>query len=273
MKTLWRGGLLALLAFVWLAADARAAPGGSDPVGLDDQRGARLPLDAVLRDETGAALRLGELADRPLLVTFVYLACSRRCPLVLGGLAEALARLPLRPGEDYAVVTISIDERDTPAAAAAARRNYLAATGTPFPPTAWRFLTGDAAAVRQVTDAVGLRYQRHGDHFFHPETLIVVAPGGVVTDYLPVEADRNDVRARIGFQPAQLQQALADARGGRVAAPRPPQVLYCFPFEREPERSFFRMLTGFGILNLVGVAAVLAYQLLARPRAAGKKDG
>jgi protein SCO1 len=272
LRKLLIAGLLALLAPAFIAGGAWGVSGDGDRIGLAERPGSLLPLDAILRDDTGAELRLGDLTDRPLLMTFVYFSCSRQCPLVLGGLAEALGRLPLRPGEDYAVATVSIDDRDTPASAAAAKRNYLPAIGRPFPASAWRFLTGDGEALRRITDAVGLRYERHGEHLFHPETLVVVAPGGVVASYLPVDVDRSGARAGIAFQPAQLQLALADARRGRIGPGRPQQILYCFPFERDVERSFYRLLRVFGALNLLGLAAVLAYLVFRKPRSAGKKE-
>ena len=263
--------LLALFSLACRAGDAAGSAAVPGRIGLEGKPGDLLPADATFRDDTGAAVRLGELAERPLLLTFVYFACSRQCPLVLGGLAEALGRLPLRPGEDYSVATISIDERDTPAGAAAAKRNYLAAIGRPFPASAWRFLTGDAETISRVTDAVGLRYQRHGEHFFHPEVLLVVAPGGTLASVLPVDADRNDARARIAFQPALLQLALTDARRGRISPARPQPVLYCFPFERDAERSFYQILQVFGVVNLLGLAAFAVYLVLARPRSAKRK--
>lgn len=273
MRKLRIAVVLALLAVAWCPGAAPGAPGPPGGVGLDGVPGAVLPLDASFRDDTGAVVRLADLADRPLLVNFVYLSCSHQCPLVLGSLAETLGRMPLRPGEDYAVATISIDEGDTPAAAAAAKRNYLAAVGRPFPATAWKFLTGDGDAIRRVTDAVGLRFQRHGDHLFHPEAVVAVAPGGTVTSFLPVDVDRNGPRGRIVFQPAQLQVALADAGAGRVAASRPQPVLYCFPFERAPEHAFHGLLRWFGVVNLLGVAGVAAWLLLGRRRPATGKAG
>jgi len=223
----------------------------------------------TLRDDTGATVRLGDLADRPLLVTFVPFACGRQCPLVLGGLAEALGRLALRPGEDYAVATISIDEDDTPERAAAAKRNYLKAVGTPYPAAAWRFLTGDRAAVSRLADAVGLRFQRHGDHFFHPEVLLAVAPGGVITSVLPVEAIRYNGRLLVTFPPAALEQALTAARRGDVSPARPPEPLYCLPYERDPERAFHRLLWAFGIVNLLALGGIVVW-LRAGRRGAGQ---
>jgi len=265
--------VVAILALSSLAWDARGESGERNGVGLEGKPGAFLPLDATFRDDTGALVRFGDLADRPLLVTFVYFSCSRQCPLVLGGLAEALGRLPLRPGEDYAVATISIDEGDTPAAAAAAKRNYLEAVGQPFPASAWHFLTGDRETIRRITGAAGLRFQQHEGHFFHPETVVVVAPGGAVADYLPVEGDRNNTRARIAFQPALIQLALEDARRGRIGPARPLQTLYCFPHERDIERSFHHILKVFGVVNLFGIAAIAAYLVFVKPRPAGKARG
>jgi protein SCO1/2 len=259
--------LVALLACAVPAGGPATAAEPGD-VAFSGKAGDRLPIDVILRDDTGAAVRLGDLADRPLLLTFVPLSCGRQCPLVLGGLAEALGRLPLRPGEDYAVATVSIDEDDTPERAAAAKRNYLQAVGVPFPPAAWRFLTGDHAAIGRLTQAVGLHFQRHGEHFFHPEVLLAVSPGGAISSVLPVEAVRYNGRLLVTFEPVELEQALVGARRGTVHPGRPPEPLYCLPFERDPERAFHRLLRVFGIMNLLALGAVLAWLLAGRRRGA-----
>jgi protein SCO1 len=266
-----RGVAVAVLA----ALLACAVPAGgvfaaADPgaVEFSGKPGDRLPLDVTLRDDTGATVRLGDLADRPLLLSFVPFTCGRQCPLVLGGLAEALRGLRLRPGEDYAVATVSIDEEDTPARAAAAKRNYLEVAGASYPPSAWRFLVGDRAAIDRLTGAVGLRFQRHGEHFFHPEVLLAVAPGGVIASVLPIEATRYNGRLLVAFPPAALEQALTAARSGEVSPGRPPAPLYCLPYERAPERFFHRLLWAFGVANLLALVAVAVWLRAGRRGAA-----
>ncbi|HEY6001106.1 MAG TPA: SCO family protein [bacterium] len=266
--------LASLLVLPVRPAGSAAADGAGEDngIGFSGKPGDRLPPDVILRDDTGATVRLRDLADRPLLLTFVPFSCGRQCPLVLGGLAEALGRLRLRPGADYLVATVSIDENDTPETAAAAKRNYLKAIGPGFPPAAWTFLAGDRGAIERLAQAIGLRFQRRqGGHFFHPEVLLAVAPGGTISSALPVERLRYDSRQSVTFAPTEIEQALDAARRGEVRDGRPPEPLYCLPYERAPERAFYRLLRLFGVVNLVllGAAAVWLLAGGRRSRIAG----
>jgi hypothetical protein len=114
-------------------------------------------------------------------------------------------------------------------------------------------------------------FEEHGEHFFHPAVLLAVAPGGVISSYLPVEIDRANVRSRIVFQPVELQMAIAAARRGQVRPGRPHEPLFCFGHERDPERSFYAILRLFGVANLLALGGVLAYVLLTGRHPGGKK--
>ena len=84
--------------------------------------GAQLPLDAQLRDESGAPVTLGATFNgKPTLVVLQYLRCQNLCGLVLSGATAAVANAQLTPGKDLNLVAVSIDPRDTPADAAAAQ--------------------------------------------------------------------------------------------------------------------------------------------------------
>ena len=54
-----------------------------------------------------------------------YLRCKTLCGLTLDNLVSGLDALPQQAGRDFQVVVISIDPRDTPADAAAAKAKYL----------------------------------------------------------------------------------------------------------------------------------------------------
>jgi ABC-type microcin C transport system permease subunit YejE len=78
---------------------------------------------------------LRELIRGPTLLTLVYYRCPNACDLLLSDIALALLPLSLRPGSDYQVLSVSIDERETPADAREAKRialafGLLAALGT-----------------------------------------------------------------------------------------------------------------------------------------------
>jgi hypothetical protein len=82
---------------------------------------------------------------------------------------------------------------------------------------------------------------------------------------LPVESTRFNGRLLVTFPPAELEQALTAARRGTPRPGRPPEPLYCLPYERDPERAFHRLLRIFGIINLLALGGILVW-LLAGPR-------
>ena len=140
------------------------------------------------------------------------------CPMLLNGLAEALGKLELvKPGRDFKVITLSFDDKDTPAIALDKKRNYVKAIGKPFPTEDWTFLTGDAVAIKKFTDSIGFKFQRDSEHdFSHPVTLVVIAPGGKIvrylegTSFLPFEVTMALDRGRRG------QGRISGAQGAHV---------------------------------------------------------
>ena len=126
---------------------------------FDQKLDARLPLDATFRDETGREVRLGEyFGSRPVVLAFVYYECPMLCTQILNGLVSALGVLEQTAGQEFDVVAISFDARETPVMAAAKKAVYLDTYKRPGAERGWHFLTGDEASIRRVTDAAGFQY-------------------------------------------------------------------------------------------------------------------
>jgi protein SCO1/2 len=228
--------------------------------GLQEHLGARVPLDLVLRDEAGAPIRLGDVLDKPTILALVYFRCAGICSPLLNGLTQVVERTGLRPGRDFQILTVSFDDRDTPALAEAKKRNYLAGLSSGFPPDAWRFLTGDAASTRRLTDAVGFGFRREGEDFIHPAVLTMLAPGGEITRYL----------YGISFLPFDVKMAAVEASQGR-AVPTSSRVLQlCYRYDSAGRRYELNVTRLFGIATLAALAAFGAVTALrSRRRRAG----
>ncbi|MCD4689408.1 MAG: SCO family protein, partial [Desulfuromonadaceae bacterium] len=120
-------------------------------VGIDEKLGEFIPLDLTFRDENGQTVVLRDLITGPTIIAPIYYSCPNVCAFLQADLARNLPAIKLQPGQDYRVLSISFDGKDTPAAARAARKTYLTAMGQPFPEQGWRFLTGEADASRALT--------------------------------------------------------------------------------------------------------------------------
>ena len=74
---------------------------------------------------------------------------------------SSLKTLSLKPGEDFDIISISFDSRETVALAAAKKKvyvNYLPEARRAGAAAGWHFLTADEASIKRITEAVGFRY-------------------------------------------------------------------------------------------------------------------
>jgi protein SCO1/2 len=170
----WIGVVLCLAGHVHAAT--------ADPVGFNTRLGSVVPAVTV-RDETGASVVLHVGQERPGVLVLSYYTCAQLCGLLLTGLTDALRRMDLRVGESFDVSVLSIDPRDTSQAAAAQKLRHLTRYDRPGTDAGWHFYTADAAAIRQVTQAVGFDYiyDPARDRFEHPAGVLVVRDHGRVS--------------------------------------------------------------------------------------------
>src|SRR5262245_49936639 len=95
-------------------------PAAVADLAFEQRPNAQVPLDATVVNEQGQAIRLGDLfRGRPVILVLAYYRCPQLCNLVLNGLLDGLRGVTYRPGEEYTVIAISFDPRETPEIAAA----------------------------------------------------------------------------------------------------------------------------------------------------------
>ena len=225
-------------------------PGGA--VGLDERLGFRIPLDLTFRDEEGRTLRLGDLITGPTIILPVYYRCTNVCNFLQGDLARVLPKIKRTPGVDYRVLSVSFDETETPQLAAGSQRMYLAAMDGAFPAAGWRFLTGDAANIRKLTDAAGYRFQRRGRDFVHPVASFVVAGDGKIVRYL----------YGTSFLSKDLTLALVEAGQGKSGATIRKAVAYCFSFDPKMKSYQFNLLRVSATVVILCCGGFFAYLML-----------
>lgn len=194
-------------------------------VGIDQHLDAQLPLDAVLVDEQGQSVRLAEFFGRgkPVIVNFVYFRCPMLCTQVLNGLLRSSQSIKFTMHEDFDVLSISIDPRETPAMAAAKKRKYVASYRRPGAEEGWHFLTADAATIERLTSIAGFRYRydEPSDQYAHASGLIVATPEGRISHYL----------YGIDYPPNDLRLALAASSENRIGNLVDQVLLLCYHYD------------------------------------------
>jgi protein SCO1/2 len=225
---------------------------------FDQKLGAQVPLDATFRDEQGHTVRLGEfVAKRPVVLVLAYLRCPQLCTLVLNGLLDGLKGVPYRPGQEFEVVVVSFDPRETPDLAAAKKAHYLEGYGRPGAETGWHFLTGDKDQIDRVADAVGFHYAfdvKH-DRYNHPSGVTILTADGRVSRYL----------FGIRFLPRDLKLSLVEASEGRVGSLVDQLLLFCFHYDRDTGSYALSAVRAGGAVTVL-VMVVMLFRVWRRER-------
>lgn len=244
-----------------LATGARAQGSVPDEVGINEKLGAQVALDTVLKDEEGKDVTLRRLIDKPTILTLNYFTCTGICSPLLNGLVYVFNQIGLEPGKDFQVVTVSFDPKDTPEVAFQKRINYLKQMKRPFPPQAWRFLTGSAQATKVVTDSVGFIFRPAENGFVHAGAIIVLTPQGIVSRYL----------YGISFLPADIQMAIQEAAAGQVRPTISRIFAFCYSYDPQGRRYVLSITRVTGAAILVLAAGFVVFVLKGRSRSNKEK--
>lgn len=227
------------------------APKALDGVTIDDKRGAQIDLDLPFTDHAGRAVHLRDYFgdDKPVLLTLNYYGCKMLCSLQLNGVADVLRALEWRPGEQFRVVTVSIDPREGHDLARGKRESYLEALDRGD--VDWTFLVGSEESIRSLADAVGFRfrYDKETDQYAHSAGMFFLSPAGKLMQVL----------FGVKYNPRDTKFALIEAGEGKVGSTFERLILSCFHYDD---------LTGsytpfaMGIMRLGGAATAIGIALL-----------
>ena len=208
-------------------------------IGVVEKLDQYIPLDAMLVDEKGDTLIIGDLIDKPTILNFVYYRCPGICSPLMDGLADAMDGNDLVLGEDYQALTISFDPREGYFLAVKKKNNYLnLMEKKEEAEKGWLFFTSDSASIVRLTEAAGFRYKSAGNDFIHSATLIILDPTGKITRYMN----------GIYFLPFELKMSILEAAEGK-SGPTINRVLqYCYSYDPEGQKY---------VLNITKVTATL----------------
>lgn len=193
-------------------------------VGIEQRLGEQIPLDLEFVDEHGKTVRLGDyFGQKPVVLTLVYYRCPMLCNQVLNGFLKTSAALPQAIGRDYEVVTVSFDDRETPALAAEKKSSYLKKYRRLGAEEGWHFLTGSKASSERLAEAVGFRYyyDPRTDQFAHASGIMVLTPEGRLSRYF----------YGIEYPPRDLRLGLVESAAGKIGSLADKILLLCYAYD------------------------------------------
>jgi protein SCO1 len=239
-----------------MSPPANTRPPRLENVGIEQHLNTQIPPDLIFRDETGKSVKLGDYFGRkPLILNLVYYNCTMLCGEALAGLSSAMRLVKFDVGNQFDVITVSFDPRETPEIAAAKKIDYVKRYGRPSANQGWHFLTGQADSINALTKAVGFQYQydEKTNQFAHATAIMVLTPEGRISRYF----------YGVDFPPKDLRMGLVEASQNKIGNAVDAVLLYCYHYDPQTGKygamvsNILRLAAGVTILLLGGLILVL----------------
>jgi protein SCO1/2 len=225
-----------------------AGPKELEDVGVDEHLGAQVPINLPFVDSSGEHVALSQYVTglRPVLLTLNYADCPMLCNLQLDGLLEGLREMSLNPGQDFEIVTVSIDPNEQLTHTKRFKDKYIAGYGRKDADKGWHFLTGSLDSIEKVARAVGFKYTfvPERKEYAHTAVVMVLSPDGMVSRYL----------YGVTFAPRDLRLAVLEASEGKIGSTLDRILLYCFHYDATVGRY---SAAAANIMRLAGALTVL----------------
>ncbi len=236
---------------VILFSSAMAEEGTAEPeIGIDDTfLGENISLDLSFTDEFGQPITLAEASEgRPMILALVYYNCTSICNPFLNAIVDVINQSPTAflPGDKYNVVAVSFDPDEDHEIAALKKQSYfnMFEGKTEISDNSFRFLTGDSATIRELTESVGFLYAPdQADGFMHASSLIIISPSGIISRYI----------RGLSFLPVEVMVSVTNAMEGRWAPTVKKIVKFCFAEEPEGRGYYFNFLKVTGVIILFSI--------------------
>jgi len=238
------------------APQPTGVPPALQNVGIDQKLSSQVPLDLVFTDEQGRAVQLGEYFNKgkPVVLALVYYNCPMLCTQVLNGMAGSFKGLGFNVGDQFEVVTVSFDARDTYELAAKKKELYLRKLGQSNAAAGWHFLVGDEGNIKRLAEAVGFRFafDPSTSQFAHASGIMVLTPEAKVARYF----------YGIEYAPRDLRLGLIEASENRIGSPVDQVLLYCYHYDPATGRyalvfRFYQLAAGITVLAIIGLLIIL----------------
>ncbi len=201
-------------------------PADTSGIGIFENLDTQIPMDLVFTDEHENTVTLGDYfdGDKPVVLTLVYYTCPGICNALLNGFAGTLADMKWTAGDEFEIVTVSIDPTESPALAEGKKQAHIKLYGRQQAADGWHFLVGEQANIEALAEAVGFgyRYEEGTGLYTHAASLMICTPDGRLSRYL----------TDVVFEPATLQLALTEAADGTIGTPIERFLLrWCYTYD------------------------------------------
>ena len=235
-------------------------------VRIEQRLNIQIPLETQFRDESGRAVALADYFGRkPVILALVYYQCPMLCTQILNGLTGSLKALSFDAGNEFEVLAVSFDPKDTPETAAAKKANYVRRYGRKGAENGWHFLSGEERSIRSLTEAVGFHYAYDPatQQYAHASAIMILTPQGKTSRYF----------YGVEYAPRDVKLGLMEASQNKIGSPVDQAMLYCYQYDPTtgkygPVVMNIVRLSGAATLLVLGTALIIFWRReLARNKA------
>ena len=194
-------------------------------IGIDEKLSESIAINAKFALSNGDSIQISDLlkSGKPIIINPVYYECPMLCGLVLNGLLKSASQVDWSPGNEYQIITFSINPDEKHELARENRSAYLDSLNRESAQNGWYFLTGNDEMIHKLTESIGFRYfyDEVSKQYSHAASIIIVNPDGKITRYL----------YGIEYDPIQFKKALSEAVDGKIGSTVDKILLYCYSYD------------------------------------------
>ena len=178
------------------------------------------------------------------------------CTMVLNGISDGMKGIDWSIGNQFNVITISINPKDDSDTAEQKRntylKNYLESGNTKRSEertrAGWHFFTSDEVSVRKLADQLGFEYQydKFQQQYAHAAVTFMLTGDGIISRYL----------YGITYRPRDLRLSLLEASRGKIGNVFDRLLMFCYHYE-PGARGY--SLKAIKVMQLAGAATVAIF--------------
>jgi protein SCO1/2 len=224
-------------------------------VGFEEKQGQYADLDTKLVNENGDTVMLRDVINKPTILNLAYFECPGTCSPLMWGISRFIDAVDLKLGNDYKVITVSFDPRESITLGKEKKASYLT-TMTKKEEAAqnWSFFVSDSTNIARLTRSVGFNYEPFNNQFIHPTGLIALASDGKIIRYL----------RGIDFLPFDIKITLVEAADGKIGPSINRLLAVCYSYDDTGNQFVFNITRVSAIIITFIVVLIFLYLAFSR---------
>ena len=216
-------------------------------IDVNNKLGDKLSGTIEIVDQDNNTVQLNSLFNnKPTILVMAYYQCPMLCSMVLNGLSSAINESNLNPGEDYQVLTVSIDPSEKSDLSKEKKNSYMMNYFSEVESDFWIFSTADSINIEKLTDELGFRYSydKNTKQYAHPAVIYILTEDGIIS------------RQLFGVNPTatDLTLAINEASTNSISSIFDKMLLYCYRYN--PDAGTYTLIAT-NVMNLAGASTLV----------------